>query len=382
MKRIFLLTCCCLLTLIAFLPEKASSGNLDPGSRFRIETKRWVEAEKLFRSDPRWLGGDGASSVDLQWGRVLWLFGDSFIDQSGSRSRRNAVLVRNSIAVQKGYDPSLARMRFSWKMKNRTPSSFFRQEGENWLWPASGIMINDRLLVFLMKIKKAKNDFGFEPCGWKAVLVTDLDKEPAAWPMKYLVSPQKKGIIIGSGGAFVKGGFVYVFSTDWRDRKVYLMRWPYRSAYKGDLAKPQWWAGSAAGWAEQSVSGPQPCSVLSGGQTEFSVEYVPRLKEYVQIQTFSLQNPCLAACTSASLTGPWSVRECFFSPAERNMQNLFIYAGKSHPCVQGADMVFTYVVNTGLKNRLMNDLSIYYPVVLKGWIIVDRKESGTAMAMQ
>jgi hypothetical protein len=371
----------CFLIFVVVQPGSVFSGELD--QKFRIESTRWPEAEKLFRTDPRWLGGDGASSVDLRWGRVLWLFGDSFIDRSGSKSRRNAVLVRNSIAIQTGYNPTMAKMRFFWKTKDGVPAAVFRQAGDRWLWPASGIMINDRLLIFLMQIRKAKNDLGFEPCGWKAVLVTDLDKDPAAWPMRHLESPQKKDIIIGSGSAVVADGYVYVFSTNWRDQKVYIVRWPYRSAYKGDLVKPQWWAGGAAGWVYQSVSGPQPRSILSGGQTEFSVEYVPRLKRYVQIQTLSLLNPCLAVCTSAALAGPWSARECIYSPAERNMQNLFIYAGKSHPAVQGADMVFTYVVNTRLKDTLMNDSSIYYPVVLKGWVLGDRKgASGTAMAMQ
>jgi hypothetical protein len=371
------------LTFLVVQPGNISSQELDQRLKFRIEAMRWPEAEKLFRTDPRWLGGDGASSVDLQWGRVLWLFGDSFISKSNSRSRRDAVLVRNSLAIQKGYNPIMAKMRFAWKTKNGVPSSFFRQEGNKWFWPASGIMIKDRLLIFLMKIKKAKNDLGFEPCGWQAVLVEDPDKEPAEWAVRYLESPQEKDVIIGSGSAIVRDGYVHVYCTNWRDNKVYLARWPYRSVLKGDLAKPQWWAGVSAGWVGHSVSGPRPMSVLSGGQTEFSVEYVPRLKRFVQIQTLNLLNPCLAVCTTSVLQGPWSGRECFYSPKERNMKDLFIYAGKSHPAVQGADMVFTYVVNTRLKDKLMNDMSVYYPVVLKGWVIVDLKDSsGTAMAMQ
>jgi hypothetical protein len=373
------------LASLILWPGEISSGEINQGQGpgFRIEAKRWPEAEKIFRSDPHWLGGDGASSVDLKWGRVLWLFGDSFIGRSGSKSRHDAALVRNSVAIQTGYDPTGAGMKFYWKTKNGASSSFFRQEGEEWLWPGSGIMIRDRLLIFLMKIKKAKNDLGFEPCGWKAVLVTNPEREPAAWIMRYLDSPQKKDIIIGTGSPLVLHGFMYAFSTSWRDRKVYLVRWPCRTAARGDLSRPQWWAGGSAGWVGQSPSGPRPRHVFSGGQTEFSVEYVPALKRYIQIQTLSLMNPCLSECTSEVLAGPWSARECFYMPAERDRPGLFIYAGKSHPALQGADMVFTYVVNPKRRKTLLNDMSVYYPVVLKGWVIAAReRHSGMAVAQR
>ena len=62
--------------------------------------ERWLEADELFRrGDPRWLGGDGAYSVDLGGERTLWLFGDSFIATSPAHTRSESTIVRNSIAV-------------------------------------------------------------------------------------------------------------------------------------------------------------------------------------------------------------------------------------------------------------------------------------------
>ena len=69
----------------------------------------WPEADQLFRHDPSWIGGDAAYSVDLGGGRVLWLFGDSFIAKSPARSRADASFIRNSVAIQSGSaDPSAA----------------------------------------------------------------------------------------------------------------------------------------------------------------------------------------------------------------------------------------------------------------------------------
>ena len=156
----------------------AFEGVFQDSSPYRIEAQRWEEADKIFRSDSHWLGGDGATSVDLGHGRVLWLFGDSFIDLSGSGVRRTSDMVRNSIAIQKGYDPTTAEMQFFWKMKGTKPKAFFSFAGDRWCWPASGIMIGKRLLVFLMEIKTARNAFGFEACGWKAVLIDNPQNKP------------------------------------------------------------------------------------------------------------------------------------------------------------------------------------------------------------
>jgi hypothetical protein len=38
----------------------------------------------------------------------------------------------------------------------------------------------------------------------------------------------------------------------------------------------------------------------------------------------------------------------------------------------GADLVFTYVVNTTEEDRLLKDMSIYFPIMLKGRIKADR----------
>lgn len=72
----------------------------------------WPEADKLFHADPRWLGGDGAFSTDLGNGRVLWMFGDSFVAPKAGATRGQSAFIRNSVAIQTGYDPSHASIKF------------------------------------------------------------------------------------------------------------------------------------------------------------------------------------------------------------------------------------------------------------------------------
>lgn len=101
----------------------------------------WPEADALFHGDPTWVGGDGAYSVDLGAGRVLWSFGDSLIARGATRTRDGAYFIRNSVAVQTGYDPSRAVMAFYWADNDHSPGSFFPEQGAEWFWPSQGVML-------------------------------------------------------------------------------------------------------------------------------------------------------------------------------------------------------------------------------------------------
>jgi len=94
----------------------------------------WPEADVLFTQDPHWVGADDAYSVDLGHGRVLWLFADTLIDPSGRHARPGAVMIRNSVAIQDGYDPAQARIAFAWgRSGTGAADSFFAAEGDDWL---------------------------------------------------------------------------------------------------------------------------------------------------------------------------------------------------------------------------------------------------------
>ena len=345
-----------------------------PGPAFQISVQPWEEARKLFRSDSHWLGGDGASSVDLGNGRVLWLFGDSFIDLSGSGSRRNAAIVRNSVAIQNGHDPETARMTFSWRVLGNRARSFFSEEHGAWFWPGTGIRLGDVLLVFLVRVHRADNALGFEPAGWKAVIVPNPDSAPTLWGMMHPEIPPTNDVLVGSASAFILDDFLYAFGSDAKARSVHAVRWPLADAAAGNLAGAQWWMGSDRGWVKALSWNERPVPVFLGGQVEFSVHYEPDLKGFIQVQTLSLADPCLAVRFTDELSLPWSLSVCFYQPSERASRGLLIYAGKAHKVFDGADVAFTYAVNTTSEERLMNDMELYYPVVLKGTFMKEPRD--------
>jgi hypothetical protein len=112
----------------------------EPLSSDLLPVEPWPEADALFRTDPKWLGSDDAYSVDLGNGRTLWLFDDSLISRTFMNTRRLATMIRNSVAIQSGTDPSAASIEFTWRTRKGKPTSFFPEDGETWFWPGHGIV--------------------------------------------------------------------------------------------------------------------------------------------------------------------------------------------------------------------------------------------------
>lgn len=101
-----------------------------------------------------WTAGDGTISVPLPDGRVLWLFGDSYIvDVRPSDTTlpclfqvRNAVMVQNGITFHTLLDSS----------QTGVQRTFFRDypwSDTSLYWPGSGFVEKDTIYIFLGKVK-------------------------------------------------------------------------------------------------------------------------------------------------------------------------------------------------------------------------------------
>lgn len=334
----------------------------------RITASPWPEADALFHNDPRWLGGDDAYSIDLGHGRVLWLFADSFIATSPANTRRESKIIRNSVAIQHGYDPSSAKIKFYWKGRGRNPASFFGEQKDEWYWPGHGIRLGNKLIIFLMKVRKVETGLGFEVFGWRAVSIENPDEDPSAWKIKTLETPQNDyRVIIGSASILRDENYLYAFSAEETSgHNVFIVRWPINEAANDNLKYPQWWTSSSHKWIRQQELKELPAPVLTGAQTEFTVHFDSKRKQFIQIQTVGFGAADLAMRRAGNITGDWTRPEKFYRPVESNRRDALVYAGKAHAELMGADLVLTYVVNSNQFKTLVNDSSIYYPRFLKG----------------
>src|SRR5450755_1316872 len=298
----------------------------------------WPEASVLFRGDSTWIGGDGAYSVDLGGSRVLWLFGDSFIATSSARSRSASYFIRNSVALQTGYDPTHAFIRFYYGMQDDHPRSFLPEDGKYWFWPGHGIRLGDRLLLFYGRVfQQSPGMWGFSDGDSTAFSVDNPDDEPSAWHFQELPSVAASGGMQLGGAVLRVGAWLYVYGNLGDAHDVYLARFDLDAASAGDLTAPEWWDGSSFGDAAHW----QP--VISPGAPEYSVNFAPQIGKFVFVETEGFGASTLAVRTADAPEGPWTDPRDVLRPPESFSEDAFVYAGKAHPEQAGADLAATYV---------------------------------------
>jgi hypothetical protein len=327
-----------------------------------VNTETWEEADNLFRGDPHWLGADDAYSIDLKDGRVLWLFGDSFIATNDNRLRSESSVVRNTIGIQTGYDPSKATMEFYWRGSQLQPEAFFPEKSDTWHWPGHGIRLDSKLLVFLMVIRSADNELGFDAIGWRGVIISDLQSPPSHWKVLWLEEPSHNfGVLVGSGSVLRRENYIYAFGYQPATRDIHAVRWHLSDVVLGNLDRPQWWAGSDNGWKVASQLDGPSVPVIAEGQSEFSIHYEPEIDQFLEIQTVGFGPAWIGMRWAKTLTGPWRPLNRFYLPEEHRMTDIMIYAAKAHPYLNGDGLVLTYVTNSFKFDNVVQNDRIYYP---------------------
>lgn len=316
--------------------------------RVSAEAEEWPEADALFRSDPRFLGADSAYSVALGGDRILWLFGDTFAAKDATRSRRASKLVRNSVAIQTGTDPSTASIAFTIAGTQAAPEAFFRSEDETekWIWPGTPVMVDGKLLLFLwhMKGTDTGGSFAFAFDFTSARLIDNPGDAPTAWNMTEVTLPDTDSFL-GTGGAVVDGDTLWLLGTAKAGGgAIHAARVPVVDAARGDF------------------SGLEESSAGFRGQTEFSVS---RFEDrFVAVATKGFGDANLVIRSAKTPDGKWSSPDEFFEAPEGKRDGGFVYSAKGHPELSGADLVVTYCSSTDFA-ALLDDQSYYYPRFLK-----------------
>jgi hypothetical protein len=335
---------------------------------------RQATLDQAFHADPRWLGGDGAYTIDLRDGRVLWLFGDSFIATSDARVRTESTMVRNSVAVMDGLDLATAPMTFAWR-EGSPPTSFFPEAGDHWFWPADGARIdNAPLLVFLGEVRATPNEgLGFASAGYRAVRVADPSGAPASWTLEPVATvPAPHDPTASIACSTVDDGYLVALVSDTDAHHLRLARWPLDAVAAGDLSEPWWWVDDQ--WTPQSALAHPPSIVIDDGSSECSLHRQGRTWIYVASQGFGAST--IIVRDALAVTGPWEDPVTVFTPPESSAPDAFVYAGKGHPVVvsPGMGLVVTYADNSFTFGDLFDPAraaTLYWPHVAEivlGWL--------------
>ncbi|MBI1853299.1 MAG: DUF4185 domain-containing protein [Planctomycetes bacterium] len=330
----------------------------------RFDATPWPAADRLFHQDPRWLGADSAYSVALGSRRTLWLFGDTFVATAPGGARSGSRMIRNSIGVQIGDDPSKSAMTFYWRGEGGEPRSFFEAgASDEWLWPGHGVEMGGALVLFFLRMRPSGREgmWNFESVGNTAFLVENPHEQPPAWRVRRLAIPDNAFGVSLSGGALVDGPYLHVYGVSEPDHRVCVARWPLVDAERGDLSGAAWWCGSSRGWVSQRSIDGAPEPILRGSQTEFTVHRDRERGLFVMTHTEGFGAAVIEQCFANRPEGPWSESVVVYRPEETAVKDVMIYAAKAHPQLRGADLVLTYATNSFDFGAMVSSPTLYYP---------------------
>src|SRR5439155_3710326 len=164
----------------------------------------------FFRREAGWVAGDGALSIPLTDNRVMWLFGDSHIDDYDGITRTLPCLfqVRNAAMI---HDKADLQNTITLVGKGPGFKSWFKNSADEklWFWPLCGFQNEHAIYVYLASLRStpAGGMWGFESTGrdqWGKM------QFPEMAPVTYALLPDFNGIVFGVG--FVKEAeYVYAF---------------------------------------------------------------------------------------------------------------------------------------------------------------------------
>ncbi len=297
---------------------------------------------QFFRRSSGWVAGDGANSVPLSDGRVLWLFGDSHLDDLDPATgtmpclfqTRNAALLQATNDLQNaqtlvGKGPGFR----SW-LKNSDDDS-------QWFWPGCGFQAGDTVYVYLNALRKtpAGGAWGFESIGhdWLAKI-----RFPAMEPIAYVALPSFNGI--GFGAGFVlDGAWTYAFGGKQR-------------GIAGDLYVARFASANPAGrWSfwDGVTWNTNPTNAAAIGHGASTSMHVCKVKNKFLLTTSAFSVACdqgkeIFMATSLRPTGPFSPLKKVFTLDDTFKGHYpFFYFPVAHPEFVSPqnELLVTYSIN-------------------------------------
>jgi hypothetical protein len=344
-----------------------------PGLNVAVEMLPQYDA--LFSNEDGWTGADGAYSVALNQNTIAWFFGDTWIGQLKNGQHVNATLVNNSVAIQHGRSPAEAEMDFHFgRAGDGSPAAFIRPaDGRGWFWVFDGVLTAKGLYLFLIQVERTAGNavFDFKVIGtWLGHVENPADL-PSAWRVRQSRIPWSKfsaseSILWGSAvlqidnDLYIYGTTEEVGSTD-RKKHMILARIPVSR-----LADYSRWRFYADGhW----VSDFRQVSRLSANMPhEYSVSYLPVLKQYAAVYSQDGLSKNIMARLSPEPQGPWSDPIWLYQCPEAEWDNsIFCYAAKAHAIFSQApdQLIITYIANSVDFNKTASDARLYRPRFLK-----------------
>jgi len=334
-----------LLSLCCLCPLAVWSQNLPSPSS-------WPEAHRdnafsaVFQQTNHWAAGDVATTIPLSDGRVLWLFGDSYIDQVDPATGMAPCVfdARNCVLLQNTNELLHPQTLCHFKSKDK---SFFRPpnagKSEFWpcFWPGAGFQSGNTICVYLSEMQKtpAGGMWGFKVIGqsWAKISFPELKVTG------YVELPSLNGILFWCG--FVKDektDFTYAFG----DKNHGISSDVYVARFATQHPESNW-----TFWDGRNWSGNVTNAAIIAHAASTSVNICRVDNKFLLITSeFSVacdQGREIYLAVGDRPTGPFSARKKIYRIDDAvNGHHPFFYSAVPHPEFINEDgLLITYCIN-------------------------------------
>jgi len=351
--------------------------------------KEISETNSAFRKGAHWDGADGAMTVRLSHGKVLWLFGDTWVRSRKNDRSSSRTMINNSVAIEErpvwkrcdhiyegpgSFDRlNVGQSDWSYWYGNTPdkPESMFKSSEKGvYYWPGCGAVYGDKLFLILKKIRHMENPdplFAFDWFGEDLLTVTNIDAPPTLWKYtaKALSAPTHE-VQFGLGCTTDEKYFYslcYLEESAKSAKKTILAR-----ILLSDLESSKNWqyfCGSdkpaKVAW-HTDFRGAK--NLFPDGGPEMSLFHHKGLGCFVSVYQAPLSNMVIARF-SRKIEGPWSAPLALYDVPPISLkdgQKALVYAGKAHEHLSnGFQIGFTYCANPGGIKEHETNSTIYFP---------------------
>jgi hypothetical protein len=304
---------------------------------------------RFFQRTTGCIAGDGGFTVPLSNGKVLWLMGDSHIDDYDPSSKTVPCLfqVRNAALLQPAGDwnyphtTTLTGNSAGLKsfLKNNNNDTFF-------CWPGAGVQIGDTAYIYCASLKnQGSGAFGFAPAGNDFLAKINIPEMAIAG---YRELPSFNGISFGVG--FIKDDKnkrLYVYGQKYVASKIECELYVACCPMDGIGSEWKYWDG--AHWNSNVVNA-KAIAVQSGVSGTFQVA---KVKERIVLLSSELSINCdsgteIYIASTSGFTGPFTDKKNIYAITERlDGHSPFFYAAIAHPeyINEKDELLITYAIN-------------------------------------
>ncbi len=312
---------------------------------------------RMFRAlEGDWSGGDAALSLRLPDGRLLWLFGDSFVGDVTPEGRRadGTTIVRNAALISSGTCVTAV-----------TPGrATLPGRGGTWLWPTSLVLTGTApdgtatVAVFAQRMASTGSGaWSFRRVG--AAVVT-LTVRPRGSARVASVRDLPRSSVLWGAATVTQGGVTYVYGTRAVDEPLVFGRdLLVARSRTSDVRDPGAWTyRTADGWSADARAAVAVVPARTGVSTNPAVvvrdggfRIVTKPQEFLDDR--------VVVMSSATPYGPWTSRTLFRSPSTATRPTYaptVVARGRS-----AHDVVVVNRTSTSM-DRLMRDATVAVPL--------------------